>query len=56
MTGADWWTTWLDWYEVAIGAWTSGAAWTTAGPAMYPALATAKMHDATNYNLRHFKI
>lgn len=40
--GAEWWTTWLDWYEVATGA------CTTAGAAIYPALATAKMHEATN--------
>lgn len=46
-TGAEWWTTWLEEYEVA-----TGAAWTTlmAGWAMYPALATAKMHEATNCN------
>lgn len=43
-TGAEWWTTWLDWYDVATGA------WMIAGWAIYPALATAKMHEATNCN------
>lgn len=52
MIGPELWTTWDDWYEVAIGAWAmTGECETTGTRTPASTQAAAKMHETMNYKL-----